>query len=222
MQSWQESIERFLEAAASEGDALNEVRSFLAGLSPFRAAPVDSVQWVDVDRVRANNYNPNRVAPREMQLLRLSVLEDGFTQPVVTVQDGDGFVVVDGFHRYLLARDDAAVREVYGGMIPVVVLARSGLEERMASTVRHNRARGTHGTTGMSSLVLEMLETGMSDEDVCNKLGMEAEELIKLKHITGFSKLLQDAEYGKEWKSRTQLMLKQKWEREHGEGTAVV
>ena len=194
----------------------------VGSLSPYRAAPVDYVQWVPVEHVRANNYNPNRVAAKEMQLLRLSVLEDGFTQPVVTVRDGDRYVVVDGFHRYLLARDDARVREVYGGMIPVVVLASTELEDRMASTVRHNRARGTHGVTGMSSLVLGMLEEGMSDEDVCNRLGMEPEELIKLKHITGFSKLLQDHEYSKEWKSRSQVLLKLKWEREHGEGTAVV
>ena len=136
VQSWQEGIERFL-SEGEPGAALNEVRSFLAALSPFRAAPVDFVQWVDVDRVRANDYNPNRVAAKEMQLLRLSVLEDGFTQPVVTVQDGDGFVVVDGFHRYLLARDDPAVRADNGGKLPVVVLARTGLEE----------ADGGHGET---------------------------------------------------------------------------
>ena len=220
MENWQESLERFL----SEGgeDARTEVRRFLASHSPFSAAPVDCVQWVAVDRVRANNYNPNRVAAKEMSLLRLSVLEDGFTQPVVTVSDGDAFVVVDGFHRYLLARDDPAVREVYGGMIPVVVLARTGLEARMASTVRHNRARGNHGIEGMSALVLNMLEEGMADEDVCNQLGMEPEELLRLKHITGFAKLLKDHEYSREWKTRSQVLLKLKWEKEHGEGTAVV
>ena len=214
---WQEALSEALQA----GTSIQEIRDWLHEHGDHSSSPVDVVRWVSVERVRANNYNPNKVAPPEMKLLKLSIQEDGFTQPVVTVRDGDNFVVVDGFHRYSLARDDDEIREAHSGEVPIVVID-APLEHRMASTVRHNRARGNHGVTGMSGLVLGMLEEGMEDAEICHELGMEPEELIRLKHITGFSKLFENTEYAKEWRSRAQVRLRLDWEREHGPGSAPI
>ena len=184
-------------------------------------SPVNNLRWVSVKRVRANDYNPNSVSPPEMRLLKLSILKDGYTQPVVTVQDGDNFVVVDGFHRYSLCRDDAEVNERFNGMVPIVVIDAS-VEDRMASTVRHNRARGRHGVTGMSGLVTSMLAEGLSDEAICNELGMEPQELIRLKHITGYAKLFADFEFSREVRSYRQNEIRRAWNEGNPDDRATV
>lgn len=166
--------------------------------------PVDRVIWVPVERVRANDYNPNSVARNEMRLLATSIREDGYTQPVVAVEDDENpghYVIVDGFHRYMTCRDHPEIRAMTEGHVPLVVIDKP-LASRMASTVRHNRARGKHSVAGMSSLVFGMLEEGMSDEEVCAEMGMEPEELVRLKHVTGFAKLFEDVEYRRSWESR--------------------
>jgi ParB-like chromosome segregation protein Spo0J len=171
--------------------------------------PVNNVIWVDVENVEANDYNPNAVASQEMGLLYTSIKHDGYTQPVVTVYDEEKkkYVIVDGFHRYHICRTNKDISESTGGKIPIVVLDKD-INDRMAATVRHNRARGSHSVKGMSSMVFSMLDNGWADEDVCNELGMEPEELLRLKHITGFSKLFDDAEYKKAWISKAQILLK--------------
>ena len=123
------------------------------------------------------------------------------------VEDESRFVIVDGFHRYFVMKSNAEVRERTNGLLPCVVIDKS-IADRMASTVRHNRARGKHGVQGMSSMVFKMLDEGMTDSEVCNELGMEPEELLRLKHITGFSKLFADTEYNRAWVSRTQIRTK--------------
>jgi hypothetical protein len=160
--------------------------------------PVGVVQWVPLDKVQANDYNPNNVAPQEMQLLAVSITADGFTQPVVTVHDveRDRYVIVDGFHRYTVARRYPEISGRTHGYLPVVVIDKP-LADRIASTVRHNRARGKHSIAGMSSLVFTMLTEGEDDAVICAKLGLEAEELARLKHITGYSKLFRDHEYAR-------------------------
>jgi hypothetical protein len=170
--------------------------------------PVNNVIWVDVENVEANDYNPNAVASQEMGLLYTSIKHDGYTQPVVTVYDEEKkkYVIVDGFHRYHICRTNKDISESTGGKIPIVVLDKD-INDRMAATVRHNRARGSHSVKGMSSMVFSMLDNGWADEDVCNELGMEPEELLRLKHITGFSKLFDDAEYKKAWISKAQILL---------------
>lgn len=155
------------------------------------------MQWVDRSRIKANDYNPNRVSPRELALLKLSILEDMYTQPIVTVRDGDNFVIVDGFHRYFVG-GDPDIQKFTGGKLPIVVIDKP-VASRMASTVRHNRARGKHRIQGMSEIVYGMLKEGKSDAEICTALGMSPEEIIRLKHITGYAKLFKDARYSEEY-----------------------
>jgi ParB-like chromosome segregation protein Spo0J len=188
---------------------LYEIREFLHSISPLREQPIDFVRWVPVEKVTPNDYNPNSVAQQEMGLLYTSIMHDGYTQPVVTVYnpDRDLYEIVDGFHRYYTCKTQADVRERNLGFLPIVVLNKD-INDRMASTVRHNRARGKHSVAGMSNLVFQMLHNGWGDADICNELGMEPEELLRLKHITGFSKLFEEAQYRKAWESREQIRLR--------------
>jgi len=181
--------------------------------------PVSTVKWVPLEQVEPNDYNPNSVARIEMGLLLTSILHDGYTQPVVTIYDADRdkYVIVDGFHRYFVMLSNEEVRASTGGLLPVVVIDKT-ISERMASTVRHNRARGKHSVQGMSSMVFKMLDDGMTDAQVCNELGMEPEELLRLKHITGFSKLFADREYNKSWVTRSQIRVRQEYETQAPEG----
>lgn len=171
--------------------------------------PIADVRWVPIDKVEANDYNPNVVARNELRLLYLSIKQDGYTQPVVTVYDKerDKYVVVDGFHRTLVMRYHEDIRASTGGLLPVVVIDKS-INDRMASTIRHNRARGKHNVAGMANIVFEMLHNGWTDEEVCAEMGMEADELIRLKYVTGFSKLFEDVEYGRSWQTRRMIRIK--------------
>lgn len=185
--------------------------------------PVSFVRWVPLEKVTPNDYNPNRVARIEMGLLLKSIEEDGYTQPIVTFYDEerDLYVIVDGFHRYFVAKETPSLRERLGGRVPIVVIEKS-LSERMASTVRHNRARGKHSVNGMANTVYAMLEEGMTDAEVCNALGLEPEELLKLKHVTGYSKLYADVEYGRAWMAASQIERRQEYrERLAGESADV-
>ena len=175
--------------------------------------PVSHVMWVPLECVEANDYNPNSVARTEMKLLVTSILHDGYTQPIVTVRDEKSgkYVIVDGFHRYFSCKSNEEIQAMTGGMVPIVVIDKD-INDRMASTVRHNRARGTHSVEGMSSMVFSMLENGWDDADICGELGMEPEELVRLKHITGFSKLFANTEYQKSWVAKRQLQLKKQWD----------
>ena len=160
---------------------LNEVRRLLHEVSPFVDEPVDFVQWVPTDEIRSNSYNPNTVAPVEMELLRHSIRSDGYTQPVVGFRDGDSFEVVDGFHRNRVGREDPEVRARVHGYLPVVGIneGRRGISDRMASTVRHNRARGKHQVVKMSDIVLDLTRRGWKAERIAQELGMEPDEIWK-------------------------------------------
>jgi ParB-like chromosome segregation protein Spo0J len=177
---------------------------------------VDAVRWVPVSKVSPNDYNPNSVAVAEMKLLVRSILADGYTQPVVTVYDPgkDQYVIVDGFHRYTVAKTCPDVQKLTRGMVPIVVLDKP-LADRMAATVRHNRARGRHSVQGMSNLVFQMLAQGMTDEEVCKELGMEPDELVRLKYVTGFAKLWESAEYRKAWETERMARARHEYHREH-------
>ena len=190
---------------------IEEIKELLHDLSPLKEQPVNRIRWVLIDEVCPNDYNPNSVAKKEMGLLYTSIKHDGYTQPIVTIQDQKTgkYVIIDGFHRYYTAKTNADILERNKGYLPIVVLEKD-INDRMASTVRHNRARGMHSIAGMSSMVFTMLENGWSDKEICNELGMGVEELVKLKHITGFSKLFADAEYNKAWESANQIRLKLK------------
>lgn len=197
------------EKSANKTQFLNELKDWLYRELSVVKQPIDNVQWVPIDKVEPNDYNPNSVAKVEMGLLYTSISHDGYTQPIVTIYDPskDKYVIVDGFHRYFTCKNNKDIYEKVGGRLPIVVIDKD-INDRMASTVRHNRARGKHSVAGMSSMVFKMLENGWKDEDICKELGMEPEELIRLKHITGFSKLFADSEYKRSWETKTQIMLK--------------
>lgn len=171
--------------------------------------PVEKLRVVPIEKVFANDYNPNSVAKHEIWLLYTSIKEDGYTQPVVTIYDeeNDKYIIVDWFHRYSVMKTYKDIYEKNHWMLPIVVIDKK-LSDRMASTVRHNRARGTHSIDWMSNIVFKMLEEGETDESICNKLWLEPDELLKLKHITGFSKLFKDAEYSKSFVTDKQLKFK--------------
>lgn len=174
--------------------------------------PVSKVQWVPIEQVEANDYNPNSVARNEMHLLYISILHDGYTQPIVTVEDKKRkkYVIVDGFHRYLVCKTYKDIAKRTGGRVPIVVIDK-GINDRMASTVRHNRARGRHATTGMANMVFSLLQNGWDDAEICNEIGMEPEELVRLKHITGFSKLFENVDFQKAWQTERQLRLRNEY-----------
>lgn len=163
-------------------------------------SPVYDVKRVPIEKVTANDYNPNSVAPPEMALLETSIWEDGYTQPVVVVHDKENnkYVVVDGFHRYCVLRDSKRVHEREKGMLPVVVLEKE-MHDRMASTIRHNRARGSHNIELMSSIVSELVEMGKSDAWICKHIGMSPDELLRLKQITGVAALFMNQDFSMSW-----------------------
>jgi ParB-like chromosome segregation protein Spo0J len=165
-------------------------------------SPVYNVIAVPIDKVRANDYNPNAVAPPEMALLETSIWEDGYTQPVVVVYDAenDVYVVIDGFHRFKILRDSPRIREREQGMLPVVVLDKE-MSDRMASTIRHNRARGTHNIELMSTIVAELVEMGKGDAWICKHIGMSKDELLRLKQITGVAALFANEEFSDSWEA---------------------
>lgn len=166
---------------------------------PYRS-PVYAVRSVPIEKVTANDYNPNSVAPPEMALLETSIWEDGYTQPVVVVHDreNDQYVVVDGFHRFLTLKNSDRIRERERGMLPVVVLEKD-MHDRMASTIRHNRARGSHNIELMSVIVSELVEMGKGDAWICKHIGMSPDELLRLKQVTGLASLFLGKEFSKSW-----------------------
>lgn len=169
-------------------------------------SPVYSVIAVPVEKVTANDYNPNSVAPPEMALLETSIWEDGYTQPVVVVHDAeaDKYIVVDGFHRFLTLKNSKRIFERERGMLPVVVLKKE-MHDRMASTIRHNRARGSHNIELMSTIVAELVEMGKGDRWICQHIGMSADELLRLKQITGVAALFANRDFSKSWVAEEQF-----------------
>lgn len=159
-------------------------------------SPVYNVQAVPVEKLRANSYNPNAVAPPEMKLLEKSIWEDGYTQPVVAyyLADEDVYEIVDGFHRYTVMLTSKRVREREGGLLPVVTIDKP-LSDRMASTIRHNRARGSHSIELMTGIVADLVESGMGDAWIMKNIGMDADELLRLKQISGLASLFADREF---------------------------
>jgi len=165
-------------------------------------SPVYNVRSVPIDKVQANDYNPNAVAPPEMELLETSIWEDGYTQPVVTVYDPETekYIVVDGFHRFLTLMNSERIIERENGMLPVVVLNKN-ISDRMASTIRHNRARGSHNIELMSTIVSELVEMGKGDRWICKHIGMSPDELLRMKQITGVAALFQNTDFSQSWEA---------------------
>lgn len=164
------------------------------------------VQLVPIEKVMANDYNPNKVAPPEMKLLKLSIEEDGYTQPIVTFYDKkkDKYIIVDGFHRYRCAKEYFKLDEV-----PITVIDKP-IQDRMASTIRHNRARGTHAIRGMSDIVLQLKHDGWAEEKIAKHLGMDAEEVLRLLQITGLKEAFANHEFSKSWEEFESKITKEK------------
>lgn len=186
---------------AERVEALNAFRRALHEVSPFASEPVDFVEWVPADLVTSNDYNPNSVAPPEMELLRVSILADGYTQPIVAMQEENKLTVIDGFHRNRVGKECADVTARIRGYLPVVHIKASqeGRADRMAATVRHNRARGKHRVDAMSDIVVELKRRNWSDEKIAKNLGMEPDEILRLTQITGLAELFADQEFSLAW-----------------------
>lgn len=184
---------------------INELRELIHEHSPFKSEPVDFVRWVPNTDVHANDYNPNSVAPPEMELLATSIGNDGYTQPIVTWAQPDGREVVDGFHRHRVGKEHPVIQARVHGYLPVVTInqSQSDLGDRMASTIRHNRARGKHKVESMSEIVVELKRRFWSDEKIAKELGMDADEVLRLQQVTGLSSLFDDREFSEAWEAES-------------------
>lgn len=185
--------------------AINNLRKAIHQASPFKAEPVDCVLWVKTEEVVANDYNPNTVAPPEMKLLEVSIGEDGYTQPIVA-WDNEGTVeVVDGFHRNRVGRENKTINERIHGYLPVAIINNDRLEkgDRIAATIRHNRARGKHRVDAMSDIVLELKRRNWSDKKIAQQLGMDQDEILRLTQISGLAEMFADREFSEAWEADT-------------------
>ena len=182
-------------------DALNKLKEGIKRISPFQNEPVDCVKWVKEELVIANDYNPNTVAPPEMELLHTSIQEDGYTQPIVVYQHDGIFEVVDGFHRNRVGKECKDIHDRIHGYLPVTIINddRHEKADRIASTIRHNRARGKHRVEAMSDIVIELKRRNWSDTKIAKELGMDADEVLRLTQITGLAEMFSDKDFSEAW-----------------------
>jgi ParB-like chromosome segregation protein Spo0J len=182
-------------------ERINLLREIIHSRSPFKNEPVDFVRWVLSGEVIANDYNPNRVAPPEMKLLEVSIVNDGYTQPIVTFPRDGIHEVVDGFHRNRIGKESKIVRQRIQGYLPTVAIRteHQSKEDRIASTIRHNRARGKHVVDGMSEIVLELKNRNWKNDRIARELGMDEDEILRLCQITGLESLFRDDDFSRSW-----------------------
>ncbi len=187
-------------------NAINNLREAIHEISPFKTEPVDYVKWVKSPLVHANDYNPNSVAPPEMELLHRSIQADGYTQPIVSMPDPDGrYEVIDGFHRHRVGKECEDIQSRVHGYLPLVQIRESQTDrnDRMAATIRHNRARGEHRVESMADIVVELKRRFWSDEKIAKELGMEPDEVLRLTQVTGLAGLFADREFSEAWEADT-------------------
>lgn len=184
-------------------EILNEARAILHAVSPFKTEPVDFVKWVVCDSVVANGWNPNHIAVVEMELLELSIINDGYTQPIVTFPENGKIETVDGYHRGKVGKESKQIRERIHGYLPTVIIKKeqSDKNNRIASTIRHNRARGKHQIDAMSEIVLELKNRNWKNERIARELGMDEEEILRLCQITGLQDIFKDDDFSKSWEA---------------------
>jgi len=184
-------------------EAINRIKIELHKISPMKNEPVDCVLWVPCDVIEANDYNPNSVAPPEMELLAVSILEDGYTQPIVTYDEDSKRTVVDGFHRNRVGKEVKAVRERVLGYLPVVTINewKEDKGDRIASTIRHNRARGKHRIDAMSEIIVDLKRRNWSNEKIAKNLGMDADEILRLSQISGLAEMFADESFSEAWEA---------------------
>jgi len=188
---------------AEQVSYINELREFIHDNSPFKDEPVDFVKWEASDNVVANDYNPNKVAPPEMELLEVSIMNDGYTQPIVTWSNPEKgkTEVIDGFHRNRVGKESKIVSKRIKGFLPVVNIRQeqSSKNDRIASTIRHNRARGKHQVDAMSEIVIELKNRNWTNQRIAKQLGMDEEEVLRLCQISGLENLFSDKDFSKAW-----------------------
>ncbi|MGX5099549.1 IbrB-like domain-containing protein [Enterobacter cloacae] len=197
-------IDTYLQSLPEEDriNAINALRVAIHKNSPFSEQPIDCVLWVKQDDITANDYNPNNVAPPEKRLLCKSLELDGFTQPIVVTQNASQhYEIVDGFHRHEIGTNRASLKRQLKGYLPVTCLRedRQDKHNRMAATIRHNRARGRHQINAMSEIVRELVQLGWNDERIGKELGMDNDEVLRLKQINGLLELFADRRYSEAW-----------------------
>jgi ParB-like chromosome segregation protein Spo0J len=187
-------------------EVLNYVRAELHSVSPLKHHPVDYVFWAKSNEVEANEYNPNAVAPPEMQLLYESISNDGYTMPIVSFNDAEKIRIVDGFHRRETERRNKDISESTLGYVPLTTIRNTQTDSsnRMASTIRHNRARGSHNIELMSQIVSELVEMGKGDAWICKHVGMSVDELLRLKQITGLAALFLNKSFSDSWEAESE------------------
>lgn len=192
-------------SVADKIETINKIKILLNEVSPMKDHPIDLVLWVPLESVKKNEYNPNSVAPTELKLLETSISEDGYTQPIVTWVSDTGREIIDGFHRSKIAYESKKVAMTLNGYVPVTTVRDRQINKsnRMASTIRHNRARGTHSVDAMSEIVLELKSRNWKTARICKELGMEEDEVLRLCQISGLSGLFSDAEFTRAWESDT-------------------
>lgn len=183
--------------------AINDLKRRLHEISPFKEEPVDCVLWIESGNITANEYNPNKVAPPEMELLEVSIVNDGYTQPIVTWAKDDTHEVVDGFHRSRVGKESKLVAQRVQGYLPVVEIRKEqqGKNDRIASTIRHNRARGKHQVDAMSEIVLELKNRNWTNKRIAKELGMDEDEILRLCQITGLEHLFTDQDFSRAWEA---------------------
>lgn len=204
-----DEVKQLIEKYISVGDLdkkvnlINELREFLHEVSPFKNEPVDFVKWVKCEDVVANDYNPNKVAPPEMELLEVSIMNDGYTQPIVTWDNHEKqkIEVIDGFHRNRVGKESKIVSKRIMGYLPIVNIRKeqSGKNDRIASTIRHNRARGKHQVDAMSEIVIELKNRNWTNQRISKQLGMDEEEVLRLCQVSGLEHLFTDKDFSKAW-----------------------
>ena len=189
-------------------ELINQIKIELHNISPFKNEPVDCVLWIKNDSVVANDYNPNSVAPPEMELLRLSINNDGFTQPIVSMAVNGHVEVVDGFHRNRVGTECEDIKKRVHGYLPIVKIRKTqeGKNDRVASTIRHNRARGKHRVDGMSEIVADLKKRNWSDRKIAKELGMDQDEVLRLSQITGLTELFANKEFSEAWESEENII----------------
>jgi len=187
----------------SKIEALNKAKIAMHEISPMKNEPVDCVLWIKNKDIEANDYNPNSVAPPEMDLLKISIGNDGYTQPVVTFDEDGKYTVVDGFHRTRVCKEVKEINDRVMGYLPITIIRedREGKADRIASTIRHNRARGKHRVDSMSQIVLELKRRNWSPKKIGRELGMDADEVLRLAQITGLAEMFLDKSFSEAWEA---------------------
>ncbi len=192
-------------------ELINKIKIALHDISPMNHEPVDLVIWVKSETIQANDYNPNSVAPPEMELLKLSIMEDGYTQPIVTFANEGNREVVDGFHRNRVGKESPEINARIRGYLPVVTINhnREDKGDRIAATIRHNRARGKHKVDAMSEIVVDLKKRNWSDEKIGKQLGMDPDEVLRLTQISGLTEMFKDNEFSQAWEAQTDFETKE-------------